>query len=69
MAAIYAQKAHIAEDPAEKKRLQKLAEQGRKAFRKLRETGTLSHFEKTNPFQREEDRRHLIEGLKRAKFA
>ncbi len=68
MAAIYAQKAHIAQDQAEKKRLQKLAEDKRKAFRKLRETGTLRHFEQTNPFKRAEDRKHLIEGLKRAKF-
>lgn len=69
LAAIFAQKAQLEKDPKERARLQKLAEGKRKMFERWRKKRTIEQFKRTNPFQRKEDRDHLVKGLKLAKFS
>ena len=68
VAATYAQKAHLTSDKTKRAELQARAEKACKAFCKLRKNWTQKNFKKRNPFQSKEDREHLYDGLKKAKF-
>ncbi len=68
VAATYAQKAHLATSKSKRDDLQARAEKACKAFCKFRRSWTQKNFKKCNPFQRKEDRDHLYDGLKKAKF-